>query len=92
MTAASNPLTLFQRYRENINSLPLLQALCNQFQSKESGQSLSNSGHPEPANKSKGRYAARALLSEQTSKKEVVNITVGTNKSKRLMLLDFSIF
>lgn len=70
MTAAANPPTLLQRRQQNTNSLPLFQALCNQFQSNASGQSLSNSGHPEPANKSEGRYAARALLSEQTREKQ----------------------
>lgn len=49
MTALSLPLTRLRRHWQHINTLSLLQPLCNQFQSKTSGQSHSTRGEELPA-------------------------------------------
>lgn len=62
MTALSLPLTHLQRHWQNINTLSLLQPLCNQFQSKTSGQSLSTGGLGGTRRQQRSEMGSRAVL------------------------------
>ena len=50
VTASTHLLALLHQHCPNTNGFSLLKPLCNQFQSKDSGQSPSEGGHIKPAN------------------------------------------
>lgn len=72
VTASTHLLALLHQPYSNTNGFSLLEPLCNQFQSKDGGQSPSKGGHMKPANQFEMICVAKLERSEMCPNPETL--------------------